>query len=200
MNFDIIRNKAHDKKQLERELSQLKELLITRNKKYETSCAVQVLFQETIKKLQNKLKFFMDDINQQALNITFPGYTFSMEFTIKNNVTHAGIYVENKGRRQKPMDSNGGGLGNIIAICSQIAAKKMSHTRNVIIADQPMADLSKGPKEILAMKMLKKITTDMKMQYIMISHVDSQIDAADKTVNVEIKYDEDKGYPVSNII
>ncbi|MDA3809614.1 MAG: hypothetical protein PF518_04705 [Spirochaetaceae bacterium] len=199
MNFDIIRNKAHDKKVLLQELAEHKELLVVRNKKYETACAVQVMFQETIREIQNKLKFFIDDINQQALNITFPGYNFTIEFTIKNNVTHAGIYVENHGKQQKPMDSNGGGLGNVIALCSQMGCKKMTLTRDTILADQPMKDVSQGKKEELVMEMLNTLTKDMGIQYIMISHINSQIEAADSTIKVTIHDNEELGYPVSKI-
>ena len=199
MNFDIIRIKAHDKKQLEQELIEQNKLLISRNKKYTTACEVQVMFQETIKGIQNKLKVFIDDINQQALNITFPGYKFHMDFTIKNNVTHAGIYVENHGKPQKPMDSNGGGLGNVIALCSQMGSKKMTHTRDIIFADQPMKDVSQGKKEELVMEMLKTLTKDMGIQYIMISHINSQIEAADKTITVTIHDNEELGWPVSKV-
>jgi len=199
MNFDIIRNKAHDRSQLLVELEEQKELLVVKNKKYNTACEVQVMFQEAINSIQSKLKVFIDDINQQALDITFPGYKFHMDFSIKNNVSHAGIYVENNGKTQKPLDSNGGGLGNVIALCSQIGSKKMTHTRDVIFADQPMKDVSQGNKEKLVMEMLKTITKDMGIQYIMISHIDSQIDTADKIINVEINFNEELGYPVSKV-
>jgi DNA repair exonuclease SbcCD ATPase subunit len=199
MNFDVIRNIAYDKKQLLEELEEHKKLLLINNKKYQTAVDVQVMFQETIKSIQNKLKFFIDDINQQALNITFPGYKFHMDFTIKNNVSHAGIYVENHGKPQKPMASNGGGLGNVIALCSQMGSKKMTNTRDVIFADQPMKDVSPGNKEELVMEMLKTLTKDMGIQYIMISHITSQIEAADKTIKVSIHDNEELGYPVSKI-
>lgn len=199
MNFDVIRNKAYAKTQLEQELVEQKKILLVRNKEYNTAGEVQVMFQEIIKTIQNKLKIFIDDINQQALNITFPGYTFHMDFTIKNNVTHAGIYLENNGKSQKPMESNGGGLGNVIALCSQMGSKKMTNTRDLIFADQPMKDVSKGKKEELVMEMLKTLVKDMGIQYVMISHVDSQIEAANKTIQVTIHDNEELGYPVSKI-
>jgi DNA repair exonuclease SbcCD ATPase subunit len=200
MNFEVLRNKAYDKKQILEDIQKQETLLAQKKADFEVVCRVQLMLQQTANRIQNTLKIFINGINQQALDIAFPGYTFNMEFSTKNNVSHAGIYVENHGRRQKPMDSNGGGLGNIIAICSQMGAKKMSHTRNVIMADQPMKDLSKGNKEELAMEMLKTLTSEMKLQYIMISHIDSQIDAADKTINVKIEYDDDLGYPVSKVV
>lgn len=199
MNFDVLRNKVYDKNQILDEIKIQKEHLIKKKEHYEIVYKVQLMLQQTANEIQNTLKIFINGINQQALDITFPGYTFNMEFTTKNNVSHAGIYIENNGRKQKPMESNGGGLGNIIAICSQMGAKKMSYTRNVILADQPMKDLSKGPKEKLAMEMLKTITKEMNLQYIMISHIDSQIDSADKTITVKIKHNEKLGYPVSEI-
>lgn len=199
MNFSVIKDRAYDKKQLLAEKADLEKDLIVKTEKYNTVSQVQAMLQDTINEIQNTLKIFIDDINQQALDIVFPGYTFTMEFSTKNNVSHAGIYVENNGRKQKPMDSNGGGLGNVIALCSQMAAKKMSFTRNVIFADQPMKDLSKGSKEELAMEMLKIITKDMGIQYIMISHEDAQINAADKTIEVKISHNEELGYPVSKI-
>jgi len=199
MNFNVIKNKEYDKNRIEEEILLYKNKLVEKKKHYETVCKVQLLLQNSANEIQNALKIFITGINQQALDIAFPGYTFNMEFTTKNNVSFAGIYVENHGRKQKPMDSNGGGLSNIIAICSQMGAKKMSHTRDVILADQPMKDLSKGPKEELAMEMLKTITEDMGLQYIMISHISSQIDSADKTITVKIKYDDDLGYPVSSV-
>lgn len=199
MDFEAIHNRAYDKKQIGGEIEAQEVILKERKAEFELISKVQAMLQQTANEIQNTLKIFINGMNQQALDITFPGYSFNMEFTTKNNVSHAGIYVENHGRRQKPMDSNGGGLGNIIAMCSQMGAKKMSHTRNVILADQPMKDLSKGPKEALAMEMLKTLTEEMGLQYIMISHIDSQIDSADKTITVKIEMDEDLGYPVSQV-
>lgn len=199
MNFEIIRNKAYEKNQILDEKLEHEATLALRQKEFELANKVQLVLQIAANEIQNNLKIFISGINQQALDLTFPGYKFNMEFTTKNNVSFAGIFITNHGRKQKPMDSNGGGMGNIIAMCSQMGAKKMSMTRNVIMADQPMKDLSKGPKEIAAMDMLKTISQEMNLQYIMISHIDSQIETADKTITVKIEHDEKLGYPVSKI-
>lgn len=199
MTFDAIKNKLHDRNQIERDLKRHQLEFDKKKTEYNSACAVETLFQEVTKEMQTELKGFLTEVNQQALDLVFPGYIFDIEFSTKNNTSSAEIAIINNGRSQKPMEANGGGLDDILALCSQMAAKKMGNTRNVIFADQPMSNLSKGEKEKLAIDMLKTLTTDMEIQYIMISHIDNQIDSADKTIKICIKDDPERGYPVSYV-
>lgn len=184
MNFSLIGDQVHRKKHFMEDKVLIEKKLSDANKRLLVAVETQAYIQEKAREIQIQLKVFLDKINQTAIDLAFPGYIFSVDFSIKNDATSADIFIENNGRKQKPLDDNGGGLANIIAMCSQMAAKKMGSTRNTIIADQPMKDLSKGGKEDMAMEMLRQVTEDTGIQYIMISHLTSQINAADKVIEI----------------
>lgn len=197
MNFSFIEDQIHRKRHFMEDKVSIEKKLAGANERLLVAVETQAYIQEKAREIQIQLKVFLDKINQTAIDLAFPGYTFSVDFSIKNDATCADIFIENGGRKQKPLDDNGGGLANIIAMCSQMAAKKMGSTRNTIIADQPMKDLSKGEKENLAMEMLRQVTGDMGIQYIMISHLTSQINAADKVIEIVKVRKEGCEWPVS---
>ena len=105
----------------------------------------QAILQAAAKETQEQLRFQVTDIVQTAVDTIFPGkYRFCVDFEPKRGKTEASIYLEQDGLRMDPMDSNGGGVGDIIALGLRMACWTIGRTDNVLIMDEPYKNLSAG--------------------------------------------------------
>lgn len=142
------------------------------------------IVQDVAKKTQENIRGHIETIVELALDTCFPDtYSFLLEFETKHGRTDAGIYLLRNGERIDPMESTGGGVVDILTFALRIACWTLSKTDNVIILDEPFKFLSAGLRP-MAGEILQKISHKLEIQFILVTHDESIIDAADRIFEV----------------
>ena len=144
----------------------------------------QAIIQTTAKETQELLRFHILELVQAGLEACFPGkYNFLLNFEIKRGRTEAKMVLERDGQELDPTDSNGGGLVDIIAFSLRIAVWALSKSSPIIILDEPLKFLSPDLRPF-AGEMMRRVSSDLGLQIIMVSHMDALIESADKVFHV----------------
>lgn len=146
----------------------------------------QALIQQTAKETQETLKYHVTDIVQTALDACFPGqYDFIMEFELKRGRTECRFSLEGDYNiKYNPMDSNGGGVIDIISFALRLSCWSISRTDNLIVLDEPFKFLSSNLRP-LASEILKILSVKLGLQIILISHDTIMIENSDKIFEVK---------------
>lgn len=138
---------------------------------------------------QKQLQYHISDIASLALNSIFEDpYELVLEFLERRDKTECDIVFVKDGEKLDPMDSSGGGAVDIAAFALRIASWSMQnpHTRNTIVLDEPMKNLSAEYKE-KGSEMLKQVSQKLGIQFIIINHDPTLTSMADRTIRVEKK-------------
>lgn len=180
-----VLSKAEGQKQL---LEKQHQEAITRQQcltEYQKSIELAtVLIQKVAKETQEQLQFHIEDIVQLAIEACFPEeYQFKLEFESKRGRTEARIFLLKNGIETDPMESNGGGLVDIISFGLRIAAWSLSRGAKLIVLDEPFKFLDKDRKP-LAMGILKQLSSRLKLQIIDVTHDKEMVDISDKVAEV----------------
>jgi hypothetical protein len=86
---------------------------------------------------QGHLKLHIDNIVSLALDSVFPDeFTFALNFVDKRGTIEADICLLKDGRESDPMDSEGGGVIDILSFSLRIAIWSLKKTSPVIILDE----------------------------------------------------------------
>jgi DNA repair exonuclease SbcCD ATPase subunit len=145
----------------------------------------QTLVQHVAQQTQNKIRLRITDIVQSAVEYPFGDeYEFYLEFESKRGRTEARLFLKDEFNNEfSPMDANGGGLVDIISFALRIAIWSIDHQVNgvdsVIVLDEPFKFLSNGIKPLGA-EMLRKLSEELKLQILMVTHEDTLMDIADR--------------------
>ena len=150
-----------------------------------------VLLQTIAKDTQEQLRFHIEDIVQLAMDACFPDkYEFRVEFELKRGRTEARIFLVENGQEIDPMESNGGGLVDIVSFALRFAAWSLSKTAKVIILDEPFKWLDRERKP-LAMEILKQLSSRLGLQIITVTHDAEMVAIADKVIRVGLEQEGD---------
>jgi len=129
---------------------------------------------------QEHLKLHIDNIVSLALDSVFPDeFTFALNFVDKRGTIEADICLLKDGRESDPMDSEGGGVIDILSFSLRIAIWSLKKTSPVIILDEPFRFLSKDLQHKASL-MLKELSSKLGIQFIIVSHEEAIIESADK--------------------
>lgn len=146
----------------------------------------QVIFQQAAKDAQEQIRFHLEDIVNLALDAVFPGrYKFRIFFEIKRNKTEARIALLDGEYEIDPMYSNGGGVTDILSFALRIALLIISKNRKVLILDEPFKFISNDLKED-AFGIMKRLSEELGIQIIAVTHESEMIDKADKVIKFKI--------------
>jgi predicted ATPase len=133
---------------------------------------------------QNQLRFHIQDIVQQALDLCFPGeYQFQVSFEVKRGVTTGELFFLKNGQPVNPMDAAGGGVVDVASFALRIAAWALSRDRNVIVLDEPFRFLSKDLQP-RAGQLMQALSEQLGLQIIMVTHEEAMVDVADRVFRV----------------
>lgn len=144
----------------------------------------QALFQQVAKDTQEQIRFHLEDIVNLALETVFPSrYQFKIIFEIKRNKTEARLALLDDGHEIDPMYSNGGGVTDILSFALRIALLVISKNRKLLILDEPFKFISADLKE-QAFGILKKLSEELGIQIIAVTHDKEMIESADKVVTI----------------
>lgn len=146
-----------------------------------------VLIQQAALDTQQQLRYHLEELVQHAIDAVFPGkYTFRVAFEIKNGRTGAQIYLDKDGTRMDPMDSNGGGVVDIISLALRIASWGISRTRPVLLLDEPFKFLSARYRPLIG-EMLSGVAHRLGLQVIMVTHDPDMVEIADRVFTIDQK-------------
>lgn len=161
-------------------LTNLKMLIIRQKALEEAQAFIQLVAKNT----QEQLRFNIVDIVNLALSTCFPDeYIFDVVFEIKRGRTEAKLVFMKNGNEVDPLEASGGGVVDLASFALRISAWSLGNTDNVIILDEPFRFLSKDLQP-RAGEIMKKISKNLGLQFITVTHNEAIIDSADRIFEV----------------
>lgn len=175
------------KKQVEKSLSESKLALEKLSNRARLVEQAQAFLQKVAQDTQSQLKFQIEDIVNLALETCFPGeYSFQLEFNIARGKTDAELVFLSKrtGRAVDPMNASGGGVVDLTAFALRIASFALEQgIDNIIILDEPFRFISRD-LQARAGEILRTLSQKMGLQIVIVTHIDTLIDVADRVFEV----------------
>jgi len=142
---------------------------------------VQALFQKAAEMTQKQLEFHISGLVSTALAAVWDDpYEFKVEFIQRRGKTEADLWLIRNGSKIKPLDASGGGVVDILSIALRMAFWSLTkETRPLLILDEPFKHLSNNLQS-KASAMLRMISKKLKLQILMISHIEELVANADR--------------------
>ena len=192
MNFENIQKNIERftgmKKQIQYQLSDKKIISDNLSKRIKLIDKSQIFLQQVAQETQRHLKYQIEDIVNLALETCFPDeYKFQLDFVISRGKTEADlVFISQKtNRRVDIMNASGGGVVDIASFALRISSYVLEQdVDNVIILDEPFRFLSKDLQNN-AGQILQTLSRKLKIQFIIVSHIDNIIDYADKVFEIK---------------
>ncbi len=143
------------------------------------------LFQKAAVLTQNHLANHMSTIVTKALRATFyeKDVYFKVEFVERRNVTECDMWIEENGYKYSLLESRGYGMTDITSFALVVAYIFLHTSENILMIDEPFRNLSEDKHEI-ASQMIKELSTELSMQFIIATHVPSLREYADKSFQI----------------
>jgi DNA repair exonuclease SbcCD ATPase subunit len=138
---------------------------------------------------KEKVKEKLENLANTALRAVFTDK--SIVFRIISDRQKRGLYydlmVETDGEIMPLFDGKGGGVMDIISIAMRISFLKLFQhkLRQSIILDEPFKNLD-SDRVTLAIEWLKTVSRELEIQFIIVTHIPSLIDSADKAFKMNI--------------
>lgn len=142
----------------------------------------QIVAEET----QKKIEFHISNLVTMAISIVYPNnpYEFKLRFVLRRNKTEADlIFAKGENETDDILNAGGGGPADVAAFALRIAAWSLKKTRNIFILDEPFKCISLDKQEKCS-EMIKEISDKLKVQIIIISHLEELVGFADKVIEV----------------
>lgn len=137
---------------------------------------------------QDQLRVRLEGITQTALDVVFPGsYTFKVEFTPRRGRTEVDMWLDKDGTRMNPLDSNGGGVVDVISLALRICCLTLSTNARVLLLDEPFKFIRGKARQRLG-DMLKAISRRLGIQVIMVADVSDTGIIPDREFRVGMKW------------
>lgn len=146
----------------------------------------QFIIKEVGKNLQNKIKVNIEELVTDCIQDVFnENYDFKMNYIFKRNRIEVDMYLEKDGNKFYPVESNGGGIIDIISFALRLSLFLLQKNKeNIIILDEPFRFLSIDLQERSG-ELLQKLSEKLNIQFIIITHSDILSNYGDKIFNVE---------------
>ena len=153
------------------------------------------IFQKASVLTQNYLANHLSNIVTKALRTTFPekNVSFKVEFVERRNVSECDMWIEEDGHRYSLLESRGFGMTDIASFALRVAYILLSDSDNVLIIDEPFRNLSEDKHEY-ASQMIKELSKELFIQFIISTHVLSLKEYSDKSFFVKQKQGVSKIY------
>ena len=137
-------------------------------------------------KTQEKLQYEISEITTMALDTVFDeSYVLSAEFVERRGKTECDLLLKTDEMTIDPLSASGGGVVDVLSFALRVAAYSMQHpkVRPVLLLDEPFTHLSDQllPKACL---LLKRISEELNVQLIIITHAETLMDSADVVFKV----------------
>lgn len=136
---------------------------------------------------QMEIKQIIEELVTQSLQAVFGDeYSFEVEDQIQRNKPETNFYVVIDGRRHLLKGELGGGVVDLVAFSLRVVlwAITSPRTRYTIILDEPLKFVDKTRLEQVGV-MIKKLSEMLGLQFIIVTHEEQLMDAADRAYLVE---------------
>jgi DNA repair exonuclease SbcCD ATPase subunit len=190
MNYQELKSHYDElvgqKNQIEKDLQKYKDSYTDSKRelrKYEQA-------KEIVKKVsiqtQQQLQYHIGDITSLALESVFEDpYKLEINFEERRNKTECDIFFVREGEKIDPLLASGGGAVDIAAFALRIASwsLQIDKSRNIIILDEPMKNISEEYKEKVS-QMIKDVSKKLNIQFIIITHEPKLTNYADRVFEI----------------
>lgn len=130
------------------------------------------LIQNVALQVQSSLEKQITTLVNLAIKSVFDNApVFKMEIVVRRNKTECDLLFEEQGEVQKPIDSSGGGLLDIVSFALRVVIWTFTDNDNTLILDEPFKFLSPNLAE-KASSMLSALSEKLGLQIIMVSHAE----------------------------
>ncbi len=154
------------------------------------SLEAQTIIQTVAQATQQELEYHVAEMVSLALGAIFPDpYTFHLDFTLRRNRSEADLSFSRgdseEDERIHPLSASGGGAVDVAAFALRVASWNLERprTRACLILDEPFRFLSRGLQE-RASRMVADLAERLGIQFIIVTHEETLIDAADKIITI----------------
>jgi DNA repair exonuclease SbcCD ATPase subunit len=146
---------------------------------------VRQIIQIVSKRTLANLEFRISNLVTFALASVFnPAPEFVASIETRRNQTEVDMLFKEGDRLQPPLDSDGGGAVDISAFALRPTFWTLDKTRPVFLLDEPFRNVSPNLQHKVS-QMIEKISEELQVQIIMVSHAENINIAADKTFLVK---------------
>ena len=127
--------------------------------------------QKAARDTQDQLRVRIEDVVQSSLDAVFPGsYTFRTEFVARRGRTELDMWLDKDGTRMDPLDSNGGGVVDVLSLALRVCCLTMSMNARVLLLDEPFKFIRGRARQRLG-DMLSRLSRKLGIQVIMVADV-----------------------------
>lgn len=186
---NLLERRKGEQSQLQRSINSLTEEVKEKKRSLRQHEQAREVIREVGLRTQQELQYHISDITSLALEAVFDDpYELVAEFIQRRNKTECDLLFQRNGQRVDPLSASGGGAVDVAAFALRIASWSMQRprSRNTIILDEPMRFLSVDLQQ-RASQMIKQISEQLGLQFIIITHEPTLTSSADKTFEVTIK-------------
>ncbi len=159
------------KQAAEKELANASAELATNRAHLDATNRLKVVVQQVAKETQDKLRLRFEAIVQACLDAVFPGaYKFMMEFISRRGQVEVDMWLDKDGTRMDPLDSNGGGVVDVMSIALRLCCLTLSQNAKILLLDEPFGHLRGEARERLG-ELLAIISERLNVQIFMVGDV-----------------------------
>ena len=135
---------------------------------------------------QEQVRSHIEDIASLALGLVYgDGYSLELDYEVKRNQTEITPYLVKCGHRSPPKDAHGGGTVDVCSFALRLALWSLMNPRPapVFILDEPGKFISRDKQPMFA-AMLNRLSIEMLVQIIMVSHAGCIMEQAEVAYEV----------------
>jgi DNA repair exonuclease SbcCD ATPase subunit len=144
----------------------------------------QTVLQLIAKQTQENIRYKLEDIVNLSLSTVFGSrYRFEIKFEIKREQTEASLVLFDGVNEIDPIESNGGGINDVLSFALRIALLIISKNRRILILDEPMKFISADLREF-CYELMAKLSHDLGIQIICVTHEEELKSKADLVYKV----------------
>lgn len=127
--------------------------------------------QQVARDTQGQLRVRLENIVQTALDVVFPdSYTFKVEFVPRRGRTEVDMWLDKDGTRMDPLDSNGGGVVDVISLALRVCCLTLSSYDRVLLLDEPFPRIRGLARQRLG-ELVTMISRELGIQVICVADV-----------------------------
>lgn len=150
----------------------------------------QRIIQHVAQLTQQQLEYHVSELVTLALAAVFPDpYALRLEFKLKRGQSEAHLQLARGGLLLgNPTAESGGGVVDVVAFALRVSLWSLAHprTRPTLVLDEPLRFLSRD-LQAKAAAMIRELSRRLGLQFLVVTHEQSLLGAADKVFRVTIQ-------------
>jgi DNA repair exonuclease SbcCD ATPase subunit len=156
--------------------AEVNEELSTIKRKHEAYIKANELFKTAVEMSQGNVKTIIETLVTMAIRAIYTrNFSYRLIFKqTKNTFTCRPQIVEDEVEYNDIDEDLGGGIVDVISFAQKIVFWSIERTRNILIFDEPFKNL--GVLSSRAFEMVKKLSRDLKLQFIITTHMEELMD------------------------